>query len=187
MDCSPPGFSVRGTFQARILEWVANCYFRRSSWPGIKRESPVAPLLAGGDFAPLGKPLPPRRQKTARWTCWHLTFRYPFWYHPHSPHALMPCSCLSSISLTSTVCLPELSLRLPSPPHVLFSNKWSRPAHLHTPSGLANLLLLLLSWQFGAGPVQMRTAKKPASQLMKEHSLCSQVRPLLFQALRTCL
>ena len=23
MDCSPPGFSVRGIFQARILEWVA--------------------------------------------------------------------------------------------------------------------------------------------------------------------
>ena len=23
MDCSPPGFSVHGIFQARILEWVA--------------------------------------------------------------------------------------------------------------------------------------------------------------------
>ena len=23
MDCSPPGFSVHGVFQARILEWVA--------------------------------------------------------------------------------------------------------------------------------------------------------------------
>ena len=34
--------------------------------PGIKRESPVAPALAGGDFAPHGKPLPPRRQKTVR-------------------------------------------------------------------------------------------------------------------------
>ena len=29
MDCSLPGFSVRGIFQARILEWVAilNIYF----------------------------------------------------------------------------------------------------------------------------------------------------------------
>ena len=25
MDCSPPGSSVHGTFQARMLEWVANC------------------------------------------------------------------------------------------------------------------------------------------------------------------
>ena len=28
MDCSPPGFSVHGIFQARILEWVAVSFFR---------------------------------------------------------------------------------------------------------------------------------------------------------------
>ena len=33
MDCSPPGPSVHGTFQARILEWVAMPSSRRSSWP----------------------------------------------------------------------------------------------------------------------------------------------------------
>ena len=27
MDCSPPGFSVRGIFQVRILEWVAISFF----------------------------------------------------------------------------------------------------------------------------------------------------------------
>ena len=32
-DCSPPGSSVRGIFQARILERVTLCYSRRSSWP----------------------------------------------------------------------------------------------------------------------------------------------------------
>ena len=32
MDCSPPGFSVHGIFQARILEWVAISYSRGSSW-----------------------------------------------------------------------------------------------------------------------------------------------------------
>ena len=32
-DCSPPGSSVHGTSQARILEWVAISYFRESSWP----------------------------------------------------------------------------------------------------------------------------------------------------------
>ena len=31
MDCSPPGSSVRGIFQARILKWVAISYFRGSS------------------------------------------------------------------------------------------------------------------------------------------------------------
>ena len=33
MDCSPPGSSVHGIFQARILEWVPSSYFRGSSCP----------------------------------------------------------------------------------------------------------------------------------------------------------
>ena len=33
MDRSSPGFSVHGIFQARILEWVAISFSRRSSWP----------------------------------------------------------------------------------------------------------------------------------------------------------
>ena len=32
MDCSLPGSSVHGIFQARILEWVAISYSRGSSW-----------------------------------------------------------------------------------------------------------------------------------------------------------
>ena len=31
MDCSLPGFSVRGIFQARVLEWVAISFSRGSS------------------------------------------------------------------------------------------------------------------------------------------------------------
>ena len=26
MDCSPPGFSIHGIFQARVLEWVATAF-----------------------------------------------------------------------------------------------------------------------------------------------------------------
>ena len=33
MDCSPPDSSVHGISQARILEWVAISFSRRSSWP----------------------------------------------------------------------------------------------------------------------------------------------------------
>ena len=33
MDCSPPGSSVHGVLQARILEWVAISFSRGSSWP----------------------------------------------------------------------------------------------------------------------------------------------------------
>ena len=32
-DCSPPGSSAHGIFQARILEWAAISSSRRSSWP----------------------------------------------------------------------------------------------------------------------------------------------------------
>ena len=42
LDCSPPGFSVHGISQARLLEWVAISFSRRSSQPGIK---PVSPAL----------------------------------------------------------------------------------------------------------------------------------------------
>ena len=33
MDCSPPGSSVHGVSQARVLEWVAISSYRGSSWP----------------------------------------------------------------------------------------------------------------------------------------------------------
>ena len=39
MDCSPPGSSVHGIFQARILEWGAIAFSRGSSVAKEKRES----------------------------------------------------------------------------------------------------------------------------------------------------
>ena len=33
MDCSPPGFSIHGIFQARVLEWVAISFSRGSFRP----------------------------------------------------------------------------------------------------------------------------------------------------------
>ena len=33
MDCSPPGFSVCGISQARILKWVAISFSREPPWP----------------------------------------------------------------------------------------------------------------------------------------------------------
>ena len=35
IDCSPQGCSVHGILHAKILEWVAISYSRRSSWPGL--------------------------------------------------------------------------------------------------------------------------------------------------------
>ena len=50
VDCSPPGSSVQGIVQARILEWVAMPSSRGFSDPGIKPGSPTSPALAGGFF-----------------------------------------------------------------------------------------------------------------------------------------
>ena len=47
MDCSPPGSSVHGILQARILKWVAVPCYRGSSRPRIE---PKSPALAGGFF-----------------------------------------------------------------------------------------------------------------------------------------
>ena len=45
MDCKPPGSSVQGIFQARILEWVTISGDLPD--PGIE---PMSPALAGGFF-----------------------------------------------------------------------------------------------------------------------------------------
>ena len=41
MDCSPPGSSVDGIVQARVLEWVAIFLPRVLPNPGIETGSPV--------------------------------------------------------------------------------------------------------------------------------------------------
>ena len=40
-DCSPPGSSVRGISQARILEWLAISFSRDLPDPGIEPGSPA--------------------------------------------------------------------------------------------------------------------------------------------------
>ena len=80
VDCSPPGFSVRGILQARILEWVATPSSRDLLDPGVE---PASPVLAGGFFfffffflplAPPGKPA----------IKWGLKHRNLWFHHPGS-------------------------------------------------------------------------------------------------------
>ena len=47
IDCSPPGSSVHGILQARILEWVAMPSSRYLPDPGFKPVSLTSPALAG--------------------------------------------------------------------------------------------------------------------------------------------
>ena len=59
MDFNPPGSSVHGIFQARILEWVAISIPGDLPDPGIELMSRASPAMAGRFFttAPPGKPL----------------------------------------------------------------------------------------------------------------------------------
>ena len=50
MDCSPPGSSVHGILQARILGWVAMTSPGDLPNPGIEPESLTSPALAGRFF-----------------------------------------------------------------------------------------------------------------------------------------
>ena len=49
-DSSPPGSSVHGISQARIMEWVAISPSRDLPGPGIKRGFLGSPALAAGFF-----------------------------------------------------------------------------------------------------------------------------------------
>ena len=51
MDCSPPGSSVYGVLQARILQWVAIPFCKRSSQPSNQTQ---VSRIAGGFFEPSG-------------------------------------------------------------------------------------------------------------------------------------
>ena len=59
MDCSPPGFSVHGILQARIVEWAAMPSSRGSSRPRDWIDVSCGSCIAGGFFTTehLGKPL----------------------------------------------------------------------------------------------------------------------------------
>ena len=55
LDCSPPGSSVHGILQGKILEWVAILFSRRSSQPRDQTQSPVL-QAASLPSEPPGKP-----------------------------------------------------------------------------------------------------------------------------------
>ena len=55
MDCSPPGSSVHGIFQARILEWMVISSSGDLPHPGIKPMSLVSPALQAG-YLPMALP-----------------------------------------------------------------------------------------------------------------------------------
>ena len=61
MDCNPPGSSVHGILQARILEWVAISFSGDLPNPGIEPGSPA--LQADSLSEPPGKPRLPAKSR----------------------------------------------------------------------------------------------------------------------------
>ena len=49
MDCSPPGSSVHGILQARIVEWVAISFSRHMEYSAIRKEQNNAPVFLPGE------------------------------------------------------------------------------------------------------------------------------------------
>ena len=73
MDYSPPGSSVHGILQARILEWVAISFSRGSSRP---RDRTHIACITGGFFTaePPGEPekeVTDKQRENASWILWH--------------------------------------------------------------------------------------------------------------------
>ena len=46
MDCSPPGSSIHGIFQARVLEWGAIAFSRNDNYVGTYKELLLLLLLS---------------------------------------------------------------------------------------------------------------------------------------------
>ena len=64
MDSSPPGPSVHGISQAVILEWVATCFCRGSSWPrGWNQVS----CIGREQSKPPGKPMETQNFRSKHW------------------------------------------------------------------------------------------------------------------------
>ena len=63
MDCSPPGSSIHGILQARVLEWVAISFSRGSSWP---RDWTWVSSIAGRCFYHLSHQGSPKRRLRAK-------------------------------------------------------------------------------------------------------------------------
>ena len=94
MDCSPPGSSVHGILQARILEWVAMPSSRDLPDPGIKLMSPASPAL-WADCLPLSHQGSPDDKLTSNQT---FLYRLYFWM------------CKENCWKYSTLC-PEIWMR----------------------------------------------------------------------------
>ena len=96
MDCSPPGSSVHGVSQARILEWAVG----QSSWPWDQTRI-LSLLHRQADSLPLEPPAWPNR-----------IFGIDFWTRVCSLPDCLLASCIKQPFLSINTCLSQLNLSL---------------------------------------------------------------------------
>ena len=128
MDCSPPGSSVHGISQARILEWVTIPFSRVLPNPGIAPVSPPSPALAG-KFLPLCHLESPCGLRLFSHSVMS-NFATPWLQHARLPSFTMSLSLLKLMSIESVMpsnhlilCRPLLLLPSIFPSIGVFSNK----------------------------------------------------------------
>ena len=101
MDCSPPGSSVHGILQARILEWVAFPFSRGSSWP---KDGTQVFHIAGGFFTSWStREAPVTQEPRSPFVCVRVE---PFPFLLHLPTKLRPHLSLSGPSSLFPPSLP---------------------------------------------------------------------------------
>ena len=102
MDCSPPGSSVHGILQARILEWASVPFSRGSSPPRDQTCLSCGCYIAGGLFStePTGEPSSPYTSSLNRLCvcAWSVAQSYPTLCDPMdcSPPGSSVCGILQA-------------------------------------------------------------------------------------------
>ena len=154
MGCSPPGSSVHGILQARILEWVAIPFSRDLLNPGIE---PMSPALAGFfTIEPQGKPMWNPNIKAINITqlvqiifnAWSGYFEY-VGYLPHGTPFIVLNYCLNLITINFRWSLDveqeisSLKLHKPLLTHLISHSNFS----IHC-TNLFFLFFLHFSWVF---------------------------------------
>ena len=142
MDCSLPGFSVHGIFQARKLEWVAISFSRESSWRFNLQALNLVSCIADRFltiWATRGVPF----------ICYPFTVEDLFWWVPGSMLKQRPGMELYSLhardQVKSSVCI--ISTYLISIAHLWISAPFLREEtkgsleRLHCPKAVAKISL----------------------------------------------
>ena len=104
MDCSPPGSSVHGIFQARILEWVVISFSRVSSLPRNQTHVSSVSCIGRWILLPLSYLGSPCSKYSSMWQRGFTSLRV-----PNSPTVPM------IFLLPFVLCSFQLALKFPSP------------------------------------------------------------------------